>query len=636
MPLSVLFEALAESRNPAADDALVAALRESEPAATGPIVRTLLARGRPSGVAGLIGQYHRIGDEDRRLILESVDQLYGALRDCCSMEDPQARLNVVTVVSDARGYRLSYLLSSLLRDRSPRVRKAAACTMQQLVDRFLADLAKWNEAWAAEPCTPSPDMIAQRRSELRRHLGDRDQLVEAVGAGVESFDKHLHPPVIEAAMWLVDHMSDRFWSTLRSAGGHARRAALDIVQTAMSPRLVPFAIEGLAYDEFRPTLVRMLSSRMAEDVLLEWARQSWRLDAEPLRKPMRLVKQWPQLVEVLGRAELWPEADQRHIVRLLTHTHLPPDTKVSLLRRLLTLGDATRRTAVWALCGIPSAASTMLLRTVAASGDDVPARVARRELRRRTTIEAREQRSAEASGESQPVSGLDQYWAEYEALEPDEQARRGAAILGHAGNAEAFQRNRLNSHSVPVRVKALRILTVTGCASAFEQSVYALAHDPDAVVRSAAMAALGHVRTATSELLLRSALRDPEPRVQANALEALDQLSATSKEPLVHEKLYDGNNRTRANAVKALVKLRVREAAESLYGMLRDPDPEQRRSALWVVAQLRLSPLISRIVELARSDPDMQVRHRAQGVLVGLDSRKSRRGAGRNVGEVML
>ncbi len=622
MPIQALFDTLRESDNPAADAALVTALAEAEPEAMEAIARTLLARGRLPGLTGLVAHYHRMPEDLRREIRESVNQLYAALREACSLDDPDARMNVISIIQEAMAFPLSYLLSVLLRDRSPRVRKAAAATMQALTDHFLNEMAALSSTWSGES-VPAAEALAAGEEELRKHLQNRDHLMEAVSAGLELFEKHLHPPVIETAMWLMDYMPDRFWPVLRSAGGHARRAAIDIVQTNLTPRLVPFAIEALAYDEFRPTIVRLLSGRLSEETMLEWVRQAWRLDAEWLRKPMRLVKQWPQFVETFGHIEVWTEADQCRAVYLLEHTHLPAETKVSLLRKLLSHGQGSaKRAAVWGLCELNCAASTMLLRAVAETGIPELTQIAKREIRRRQAAEAKERTAEAAAGaEAAEADEIDRYWAEFEALDEREQVRRGSALLNQPGNVAGFLKTRLSSHSVPVRVKALRILAVTGCAHLFEQAVYGLAHDADPVVRSAAMSVLGQIATATSELLLRGALRDPDSRVQANALESLDQLQATAHEPAVHEKLRDANNRTRANAVKALLKLRVREAAEALYGMLRDTDPEQRRSGLWVVGQMRLVPLVSRIVELAKSDPDPQVRHRAQAILAGTNFR---------------
>jgi len=617
MPLKAVFDALIRTRNLAADDALAAAMAEAEPEAIDAIMRAALERNQPAGLAGLVAWYHRMSKEQQQVVHGCVDRLCGVMRDCCSMDEVQARLNVVTIVSESRRYRLAYLLSSLLRDRSPRVRKAAATALQSLVDRFLTEMTAFNRDWGEEP--PDADCLHRKQAALQEKLLDRCQLADAVGAALESFDKHLHPPVVETAMWLVDELGERFWSILRLAGGHARRAALDIIQGTLTPRLVPFIIEGLAYDEFRPTIVRALSGNLPEATITEWIRQSWRLRAEPLSRSLRLVKQWPRLTESFTCAEKWVPEDQCGAVRLLAHTHLPAETKVGLLRKLLLRGSPEgRRAATWGLCETRCAASSMVLRAVVEGSDPQLAAIARRELKRRARLEASEPPKGLLSEDNPFVVEMERYWSEFESLSPGEQADRGLAVLSRPEAVHAFARTKLCGQSVTAKIKALRILAVTGCGPAVEQTVYTLAHDTDPVVRSAAMTVLGQIRTPASELLLRSALRDPDSRVQANAIESLNLIASAATEPLVHEKLQDENNRTRANAVKALLKLRVREAAESLCAMLRSPDVEQRRSGLWVVGQLRLTPLIHRIAELAQSDPDPQIRRRAREVLDGL------------------
>ena len=120
--------------------------------------------------------------------------------------------------------------------------------------------------------------------------------------------------------------------------------------------------------------------------------------------------------------------------------------------------------------------------------------------------------------------------------------------------------------------------------------------------------------------MLRAALSDQDQRVQANAIEAIDVVGGTDEIGLLRPKLDADNNRVRANAVHVLLKRRVREAATALLEMLNHPNRGFRLSAVWLARQMRLRTLLPRIEAMAQTDPDPQVRRRAEEAIVDLTS----------------
>ena len=611
--LPEIIRTLIASRNPAADTALATALAEAEPQAQEALVGAVLERGTPVGLAALVATYHSLIDSQRRRVLEAADGLYGAIRDAASASDARVRLNAIAIVANAHKYRLAYILAWLLRDRSPRVREAAAHSIRSLTEHYLSI----QEAEFGQDVGRDGPIITIDR--IRRKTEDRQRLAEAAAAGIESFDTHHHPPVVEAALWLVDDLGQKLWDAIFEPGSHIRRTVVELLHRSMTPHLAPFVLEATAYSELRPTIWKVLSGTLSPETLHALARESWRLADETLARAARALRtcpalagHWPQLMS--GPAEVQVQA-----IRFVARTGLATDLKAALFHRAVTEGPPeARRAAVWALCDMPSPDSSLILRRVNEAGEPDLAAIARRELRRRSRAplapptETTAARSAPAE-----ASPFDRYWAEFDALPPEEQAARGRELLTRPDCLEAL-RSRLTGMSSLTKVRALRIAAVAGCGAPLQATICELVRDADPMVRSTAASALGSIPNPTSQRLLRECLNDPDSRVRANAVEALERISATD-EPGIWERLDDEDNRTRANAAKALLKLGVREAAETLCRMLRDADAEQRKSALWVVGELRLASLVRRIQHLAEADPESEVRQQAQQVLGSLD-----------------
>ncbi len=84
-------------------------------------------------------------------------------------------------------------------------------------------------------------------------------------------------------------------------------------------------------------------------------------------------------------------------------------------------------------------------------------------------------------------------------------------------------------------------------------------------------------------------------------------------------KAFSDDADTRAAAIGALLKLQVSDAAKALIAMLQDPRSEHRCAALWVTDELCISAILSRIHEIARSDPDERIARIAEHVTKRLE-----------------
>jgi len=627
--VSTIFKFLAEEKDSAADAALLSALEDADLGTGQAIVETLLLRKTRQAYLGLVTRFHLLDEPLRQLVIDEMDGLFTVLRECTQTRDEQVRLNVLELIGRGHAYRASYLLDQALRDRSKRVRESAAATLcglaTELIDAHPVTLDKDQQA------ALSLDDIRQRMSDLESFTENRRQVVSAIEAGLTSFDLHLHPQVVEAALWFVDDMGPKFWPIITNTGSRACRAVTTILAGPLNRRLVPFAMSALNYSEFRPHILKALAISTDADFLTEWLRQSWRLVQPKVARGMSAIKELA-CIQTRGMDLLNTSTDtHRHAARWIAATAIPESLKLEAIKEFQRRADRTgQRSALWMLCSLQDARSTALLRIIADDNDQEFANIARRELARRRPMEMPLSRLLNNNEEgswdredwsADPVT-FDRYWASFDQLSNEERIRIGQQVLTQTPLVQAVLNRRLVEADVAERIRAIRIITVLKLVKLFSDQLYRLSYDTNPEIRSVAVAALGQLDNATSKRILRNALSDEDMRVQANAVEAVDQMGDPSIADDLLPKLSSPHNRVRANAVKALLKLGVREAAEALFCMLSDDNRMQRISALWLVDSMGLSTLTKRIIALAESDDDPNVRSRAKTIAENILAQK--------------
>jgi hypothetical protein len=103
--------------------------------------------------------------------------------------------------------------------------------------------------------------------------------------------------------------------------------------------------------------------------------------------------------------------------------------------------------------------------------------------------------------------------------------------------------------------------------------------------------------------------------VRANTIEILETRHPNEFVPLLIQRARNGTNRERANAIKFMHKTRMNIFGTSLQAMLNDPRPEHRISAMWALKSTSWWSLINEVGRMAKTDPELKVRHYALAVL---------------------
>ncbi|NLX23943.1 MAG: hypothetical protein GXY55_20010 [Phycisphaerae bacterium] len=633
-----IFRLLVETRDPAADDALLAALKSADLPTAQAIVETLLVRQQRRGLRGLVMALHLLDETLCHRVLGETDRLFGVLREAAQSRDEQVRLNVLDLIREGRLYRASYLLDGTFHDRSSRVREKAAETLLFLAEEIL----KTDPAVTADEVRIDlpADELQARMALLEAYAEDRRQLAGAVQAALMAYDLHSQPVVIQAAMWMVDDLGAKFWTTMTAPGGRRGQVAMRLFSESLSPRLVPFAMKALHYAQFRPHVAHVLAKCADSAFLEEWLRQSWRFVQPKQARAMSAVKDLACLDHhAMELLRVSPGAQSR-IPRWILSMGLPADCKIELLKQLqMHENPLCRRAVVWTLTDWHDAGATEMLRKLAASPDSEVSCIAMRELVRRRPLEYSLSEVllpgpvAMTAGRSERPAGrpvtFERYWAAFDRLTKEEREQFGQEMLTRTPGAHALLARQLSATEPHNRVRSIRVIELLGLVPAFADQIYRLTHDPQPEVRSSAVAACAKMPNGTTRQIVHNALRDSDTRVQANAVEVAEKTYGEGAGSELLPKLASPNNRVRANAVKALLNLGFREAAETMLRMLIDPDRAQRISALWLIEHMGVFNLTARITRMAAEDEDITVRHRAQSMIERLTEESARRSPAR-------
>jgi HEAT repeat protein len=622
-----IFRLLLREENSAVDQALLFALAHCEASEVEHIVSVLLSRQRPAALQGILAHLHRYPENTRDVLARQGERVFPGLREAAQSRDEQVRLNVVEMIRRGRLYRAAYLLDAALHDRAQVVRTAAADALRRLAAELLAAAPT-----PPDPATLTPEQIRTWMGTLEAHREDREQIASAIGSALTCFGLHGQTGIVEAAMWLADELDGTLWAALGNATTKLARLALSILENSSDPRMVPFALAGLQHAEFRPIVARTLCTCIDPAFLAEWVGQSWRFHSPKFARGVVVLRDLVCLRDSAKALLQIPEGHER-IPHWLLATGVSLETRLTTLRDLHRRGERRiQRATVWALVGLYDERSTILLQKVASGTDAELARIARFELARRMPGQyhpedllgkraiARPQPTTPPAAIPQAAS-FARLWNEFEHLSEADRLSIGHDVFKNVRDAELLLRRKLTSLDPPDRIRALRIMAAVDLVPVFSEEIYALSHDPQPDVRSAAIATLGQLGDPTCRLILQSALLDPDMRVQANAVEAVERLSETFDPLALLPKLASPDNRVRANAVKALLKLGVREAAETLLRMMQDSNRAQRISALWLIEHMGLFTLASRVLAMANADGDQHVRDRAQRLVGTLTQR---------------
>jgi HEAT repeat protein len=597
-----VYALLAKTRNVAADRALVSALAQLEAPYRRVALTTLLRRERPAGLAQLVARFPKFDAGLQAMVLSRADWLSAGLRVAIASDQMETRLAAVTLIRRSGSVKLAYLLAGALSQPCTETRARAAEALRHLVSDHVDSPERGNGD-----------------ADSTNGEGAVQHLAEAVRQGLASWDAHLRSEVIAAAVWLSGPLEEYILARVSRPRSKLGRALNEAVHTVLDARGAGYLLRALRSSVLRGEAAAWIERSQDDAIMLALIDEAWLLADPQITRALSRVRRLRWLEA--GIHSLTHASVQRaeNAAAFIAATGLNIEAKVGLWQAMATSGEsALARAGLWQLLRNEAQESSTALRCVARRGDPSGASVAERELRRRAKAGLIQPGfstgAVDDGGDPSTFNSFDAYWSAFERLDVARQVQLGRALRSKLPDFDRQVRMRLGTGDPADCVLALRIVRMTGIEEQVDRQLFALAHSPEPLVRSAAVSTLAGLNHPSAMRLLRNALNDPDDRVQANAIEALDRLEAANFIGDIKPKLDATNPRVRANAVKSLLKLELREAVDALLAMFDAESRADRLSALWVVESLQLQSLTDRLAELARSDPDAQVRYRAAQV----------------------
>ena len=630
--------ALIQSPNEAADDALLEALQLGTAAEQAKVLSALLRRQTIHGLSGVIGQFDSLPAALQAVCLENLRTLHHAIRESGRSDRAERRLAAMKLIAVGRMGKLAYVLSENLHEPKPELSKAA-------VEAMVA-LARW---------ISTESRALQRGPKISDRPQDGTEAERAAKAAEMAAETYRQ---------LMEQRPEIEQTIARAIDGHRGKHGTELQRAALlladSPLSKTFAILQAPKHGGQSSMSRRLqqppASEHVEAFLLAASHAGLR---SHFQAALAHIEEAPVL-DALLRKTHWLKD---HALAVVMHSVTrgvwwsPGDLKRDLSRRmgidaarigdwLVASGAADQAVdeqllAVNEQCGIDFGARLRLVRAAASRSrgsstaflkrmlgdpDERIARLAARELVRRRRGDCENVLLAAMSGAKPTVrrviaravgqSGFEQYWNNFDRLQPPVRKNAGKAMLKLLPDAAERLGRRLAPPSQPEqKLKAMQIVQELQLATEQKDRLISLCGDPNPKLRSKAVTVLGEVKAIEPAALVEQLLNDSDPRVRANMVEALENAPDPVFVPLLVQRARAGTNRERANAIKALHRLRMNVFDAALLAMLNDPRPEHRISAMWALKSTNWWGRLSEVGKMAKTDPNVRVRRYAVALL---------------------
>src|SRR5688500_17260601 len=195
--LDRLINTLVASRNGAADDVLLEALRLGVEREQRRVLSALLRRRTVRGLSGVVALYDRLPEPLQLHVLRNVKLLYAALRECGRSDDLSLRLAAMKLVALGRQGRMAYVLSENLHHSTETASKAATEAVVALARWVSTETRRlqsgapitWKSSEGTEEDETDAD-AAQPPEESNTYLDLLDQRPEIEAAVARAMDVH--------------------------------------------------------------------------------------------------------------------------------------------------------------------------------------------------------------------------------------------------------------------------------------------------------------------------------------------------------------------------------------------------------------------------------------------------------------
>src|SRR4051794_10441676 len=201
-----LLQALIASKNEAADEVLLEALRLGNPQEQATALDALIQRETTRGLSGVIGLYDSLSDPLKLIVLEKIKAFHHALRECGRSDDAELRTWALKLIALGRQGKLAYVLSENLHNTEEALSKSAV--------EALVALARW----LATETRNLVRLEEEDRARVYKSINDnRPDVEEAIARAMDVHRGKHGPELLRAALLLCDWPGSKALAILHTA-----------------------------------------------------------------------------------------------------------------------------------------------------------------------------------------------------------------------------------------------------------------------------------------------------------------------------------------------------------------------------------------------------------------------------------
>jgi HEAT repeat protein len=629
--LDRLIHALVQSKNEAADDALLEAVKLGNEAEKTLALDALFQRETTHGLSGVIGQYDTLPAPLQINILEHIKTLHHALRESGRSERTELRLAAMKLIALGRQGKLAYVLSENLHDPDE-VRSKAAVEALVALAHWVATCTRGlqKEPKSHESSDERAALLDSKSSSYHDLLEQRPEIEQAIARAMDGHRGKHGLDLLRAGLLLADWPGSKTLAILHTAKHGGQSPMVRRLQQAPASEHVDAFLLGASHGGLRSHFGIAFSHIEEAPVLDALLRKTHWLKDQALQACMHLVTRgtwWndSELVRDVSRRDAGDAARIGEWLAVSGIHDVVQDERMERLREHSKKDFGARLRLLRVACHRKRGTSIQLIKSFLNDPDERLMRLAAREIVRRRPADfenALLQLMTAAPDSVRRVvaravgqSGFDQFWTKFDRLDKSTRKQAGSAMLKLLPDAIQRLQRRLKTGTAEQRLKAMQIAQELKLAEPLSEQLIALCNDPHPRLRSKAVGVIGDLPAIASDALIERLLTDTDSRVRANTIEVLESKHKTEFVPVLIQRARIGSNRERANAIKVLHHLHVGVFGAALQGMLSDERPEHRISAMWALKQTGWWNLISEVGRMAKEDNNLRVRRYALTVL---------------------
>ena len=627
MILDQLIAALVETKNEAADELLLEALRLGNPQEKTLAMNALVRRQTVRGLSGVVEQYDKLPESLQHEILSQIKVFHHALRESGRSDNHDLRMAAMKLIALGRQGKLAYVLSENLHDTEESLSKAATEAMVALARWAAIETralqkgdSRAEQSRAAATVQSSYTLLMEQRPEI-----------EAAVARAMDVHRGKHgQDLLRAALLLCDWPGSKTLAILHTAKHGGQSPMVRRLQQPPSAEHVEAFLLGASHGQLRSHFGIVFSHIDEAPVLDALLRKTHWLKDHQLQLCIHQVTRgtWWGEAELMHDIERRPPGDASKVAEWVAVSGMHDvmqDERLERLREHAKDDFDARLRLIRVAMRRRRGASVQLLRSFLNDPDERLVRMAAREIVRRRPMDFENMLLQLMTNAPESVrkvisraigqSGFDQFWMRFDRMDRATRKQAGRAMLKLLPDAMQRLTKRLQTGPVDQAIKAMQIVQELGLSEALKNVLVPMCQHPHAKVRSKAVNLLGEVPALASEALLERVLTDSDARVRANAIEVLEAKKEIQFLPMLAQRARSAHSRERANAIKAMHRMRVGTASSQLLGMLRDQRPEHRISAMWALRQTGIWQLINEVGRIAKQDENLRVRRYALSVI---------------------